>query len=123
MAARRPEIEKCFGMEPGPGILEILDGKCDPVEAVRMTTVPHLNVLGPGLDHRELGGRLASREMLQILEWAENEFDHVIIDSPPSLLISDAKLVAPVSSPDSIEPASASVRSQDQAPNGVVGTP
>jgi len=34
--------------------------------------------------------------MVKFLEWAEHEFDHLIIDTPPALIMSDAKLLAPV---------------------------
>ena len=34
--------------------------------------------------------------MLRFMEWAEEEFDHVIMDTPPALLMSDAKLLAPL---------------------------
>ena len=44
----------------------------------------------------EVIGKLASREMVEFLEKAEESFEHVIIDSPPTLLMADAKLLAPV---------------------------
>ena len=41
-------------------------------------------------------GKLASRDMVAFFEQAEQAFDHVIIDTPPALLMADAKLLAPV---------------------------
>lgn len=52
--------------------------------------------MGPGMDSAELGSQLASRDMIKILEWAEEAFDHVIVDTPPALFMSEAKLLAPL---------------------------
>jgi Mrp family chromosome partitioning ATPase len=58
--------------------------------------VPNVEIIGPGLRGKDLSSKLASREMTEFLESVEREFDHVIIDSVPSLLMSDAKLLAPI---------------------------
>jgi Mrp family chromosome partitioning ATPase len=52
--------------------------------------------MGPGLATEEMVGRLASKDMMDFLESVERDFDHVIIDTPPALLMADAKLLAPV---------------------------
>jgi Mrp family chromosome partitioning ATPase len=66
------------------------------MELVRATEFPNLFVLGPGLRGSELVGKLASRDIVEFLEHAEETFEHVIIDTPPSLIMSDAKLLAPI---------------------------
>lgn len=96
LSARRPCIEKCFHLEPSEGLVELLHGDCSPEQAVQVTDFDNLCVIGPGLALEDLSGRLASREMLRFMEWAEEEFDHVIMDTPPALLMSDVKLLAPL---------------------------
>lgn len=96
LSSRRPEIERVFSMESGPGLSEVLSGEREPAECLRTSTIDGLSILGPGERPQRLAGQLASREMLRFLEWAEDNFDHVILDSPPILLISDGKLLAPV---------------------------
>jgi succinoglycan biosynthesis transport protein ExoP len=96
LSARRPSIEKCFHLEPAEGLAELLHGNCTPEQVVQLTGFENLCVVGPGFDSEDLAGRLASREMLRFMEWAEEEFDHVIIDTPPALLMSDVKLLAPL---------------------------
>jgi polysaccharide biosynthesis transport protein len=93
---REASVEKCFGLEEAPGLCDILCGSGTLLEYIRPTPVPNLHLLGPGFGDGDLAGRLASRELLELLEEAEHEFDHVIIDSPPSLLMADARLLAPV---------------------------
>ena len=96
LSARGASIEKHFHLEPAEGLAELLHGDCAPEQAVQLTEFENLCVVGPGFDSEDLAGRLASREMLRFMEWAEEGFDHVIIDTPPALLMSDVKLLAPL---------------------------
>lgn len=93
---RDPSLELHFGLEPSVGLAELLSGEISANTAARATRFPNLRVMGPGLHEAGLAGRLASREMMKFLEQAEEDYDHVVIDSPPVLLMSDAKLLAPV---------------------------
>lgn len=96
ICTRRPGIEKAFDLEPDHGLGEILAGEYSPEELVRPTGYPNLYVLGPGFQSRDVSRKLASREAVEFFEQAEQAFDHVIIDTPPCLLVSDAKLLSPV---------------------------
>lgn len=96
ICARRPSVEKTLGMGRAAGLGEIFANKISIQEAVRQTPIPNLCVLGPGFLTTEVIGKLASRETVEFLEKAEEAFEHVIIDSPPTLLMADAKLLAPV---------------------------
>jgi capsular exopolysaccharide synthesis family protein len=89
-------VEEAMRLEPGPGLSELLMHELLPEQVIRESSHPGLFVLGPGNDPGALIGKLASRDMVDFLQMAEEEFEHVIIDSPPALLMSDAKLVAPV---------------------------
>lgn len=96
VCARNPGVERSFKLEPTRGLSEVLFGEADFHGVVRETDYPGLYVIGPGFHGDGLHGKLASREMMDLLEQVEKEFDHVIIDTPPSLLMSDAKLLAPI---------------------------
>lgn len=96
LSVRQPCIENAFKLQPAQGLAELLRGDTVPEQAIRMTAFEHLCILGPGLDAEDLAGRLASREMVRFMEWAEEEFDHVIMDTPPTLVVSDAKFLAPL---------------------------
>lgn len=91
-----PAIEACFGLSRAAGLSEILYQDVEPLALTRPTELVNLEILGPGLHGKELSGKLASRAMMSLLEHVEHEFDHVIIDSMAALLMSDAKLIAPV---------------------------
>jgi capsular exopolysaccharide synthesis family protein len=96
VSGRKPSIEKCFKLQRAAGLAEILDQSHAPEDVARVTDYEHVALVGPGINCEELGNRLASRNMVKFLEWAEREFDHVIIDTPPLLIMSEAKLVAPI---------------------------
>lgn len=96
VSGRKPSLEKCFRLQRAVGLAEVLDQELAPEDAVRVTEHEHVALIGPGLDCEELANRLASRNMVKFLEWAEREFDHVVLDTPPLLLMAEAKLVAPV---------------------------
>jgi capsular exopolysaccharide synthesis family protein len=89
------KIERIFGIEPGRGLSESILGG-DLRDLVRPAQFRNLYVLGAGRHSATLSTKLASREMVELLEQCEQQFDHVIIDSPPTLLFSDAKCLAPI---------------------------
>lgn len=96
ISTRRPRVEQRLGLTPGRGLSEVFSGECAAREAVRPGPLPSLQVLGPGLEPQSLIGKLASRTMVEFLEQAEEAYDHVLIDTAPSLLMSDARLLAPI---------------------------
>ena len=92
---QRPSVEKAFGLPPGPGLSDLMRGDCDQEDAIRGTAFDNLGIIGPGTRPNELAGHLASRDMMDFLEWADEHFDHIILDAPLLMLMSDAKLLAP----------------------------
>ncbi|MCC6698890.1 MAG: AAA family ATPase [Candidatus Hydrogenedentes bacterium] len=96
VCARRPGVEKTLGMQPDVGLSEMFANRVSMTDAIHPSPFPNLWVLGPGIRGKELVGKLASRETVDFLEKAEEAFEHVVIDTPPVLLMADAKLLAPV---------------------------
>jgi Mrp family chromosome partitioning ATPase len=96
ICARRPSVEANLGMSRAAGLGEVFAKRLTLEEAARTTQYPKLFILGPGLNGADVLGKLASRDIVELLEKAEESYEHVIIDTPPVLLMSDAKLLAPV---------------------------
>lgn len=95
LSSQRPSVERTFGLSPSLGLSDLLSSDDSREELIRRTAFENLGILGPGSNPDELAGRLASREMMDFMEWADEHFDHIIVDTPPLLLMSDAKLLAP----------------------------
>lgn len=93
---RRPGVEKMFGLAPHRGLSSLISGSCTADDVIlRFSEVPNLWVLPAGPippQPAELLGSTVMRD--QISRWRE-EFDHIIIDTPPCLSVTDAVLLSP----------------------------
>ncbi|MEM6928106.1 MAG: polysaccharide biosynthesis tyrosine autokinase [Myxococcota bacterium] len=91
---RKPRIHKIFEEEREPGVASILDGKATQEEAVRPTPVPNLFYLSSGRSGERPNERLGSPAFTQMLDDLQEDFDLILLDSPPSVLLSDARLLS-----------------------------
>lgn len=92
---RRPRIHRAFGLRPRGGLSEVLAGvmKWDEVMMTPPGT-PYLSILGSGATPPHPAELLGSPRMRNLLsEWRE-KFDHVVIDTPPALTVTDAVLLS-----------------------------
>jgi capsular exopolysaccharide synthesis family protein len=91
---RRPSIHKVFGLRPEVGLSNVLSGGAKWKDAVQPTMEATLFLLpsGPLPPHpSELLGSGLMQDLIR--EWRK-EYDHILIDSPPVLSVTDAVLLA-----------------------------
>lgn len=91
--SRNPSVERYFGLKTGAGLSEMLNGQQLPHDPDRVLEFESLYIMGPGLNSADLVERLASPEMRDFLESAEELFDHIILDTPATLLTSETRLL------------------------------
>jgi succinoglycan biosynthesis transport protein ExoP len=93
---RRPGLEKLFGLRPHRGLSTLISGS-DKVEDVvlPLPEVPNLWILPAGPIPPQPAELLGSSVMKEHLARWRNEFDHIIIDTPPCLSVTDAVLLSP----------------------------
>ena len=91
---RRPRIHKVFGEDRAPGFTTALRNEAPLDEAIRKTEIPNLWYLPSGRSGDTPNELLASPAVSQLLEELDRRFDLVIIDSPPSVLLSDARVLS-----------------------------
>lgn len=93
---RRPSIHKTLGMGPRSGLSNVLTGSTTLEQAIARTTVlPNLHVLPAGTPPPNPAELLASTNMRDVLAQLSQQYDHIVIDTPPSLSVTDAVVLSP----------------------------
>jgi len=92
---RRPGIHKALGMGPRSGLSNVLTGSADLQQAItRSPLVPSLSILPAGTPPPNPAELLASTNTRDLLEALRLEFDHIVIDTPPTLSVTDAVVLS-----------------------------
>jgi succinoglycan biosynthesis transport protein ExoP len=93
---RRPGIDKLFGIKARGGLSTLISGveKFEDV-LVQSAEVPNLWILPAGPIPPQPAELLSSSVMKEyVIRW-RSEFDHIIIDTPPCLSVTDAVVLSP----------------------------
>ena len=91
---RRPSMHRAVGLENTLGLGEFLAGQASLDELVQATSIPNMEILTAGnLGPEDLGGFSRSR-FASLLEICRNNYDVIMVDSPPVLGISDASVIS-----------------------------
>ena len=92
---RRPSIHKALGMGPKTGLSNVLTGNATLQQAVaRSSILPTLFVLTAGTPPPNPAELLASSNMKDILAELREQYDHIIVDTPPTLSVTDAVVMS-----------------------------
>jgi len=99
MDLRKPRVHRQLGRrrsEQGKGMAEILARQCPPEEAV-CQDVGHgnLDAVFAGGKVRNPGELLKPGAIRELLEWAREHYDHVVIDTAPVLAVPDTRIILP----------------------------
>jgi len=95
---RKPRLHQVFDVDPEGGLADLLD-ESDSIEArpiselVSATQLPNLFVLPTAVASEGTVAKLHSSRLQGLLERLRREFDVVIVDSPPMLHLSDARVL------------------------------
>lgn len=92
---RRPSVHTLFRQASTPGLSSFLVGDALLAAILLKTAVAKLSVVVSGPIPPNPAELLASRRMQEFLETVSEQFDLVILDSPPALATSDACAIAP----------------------------
>jgi capsular exopolysaccharide synthesis family protein len=95
---RKPHIQTVFPRTADSGLAKLLEGDAEidklPLSHfVSETQVPNLSVVTTNHVSEGISAKLHSSRMRQMLKRLREEFDTVVIDSPPMLHISDARVL------------------------------
>lgn len=90
---RRPRLADLMGVDPGPGLVAVLDSGLPLTNAIRYWGA-ELDVLPAGPVPDNPSELLGSRRMADVLDEARGTYDMVLVDVPPLLPVTDAAVVA-----------------------------
>jgi polysaccharide biosynthesis transport protein len=93
---RRPSIHKTLGMGPRSGLSNVLTGSATLQQTItRSPILPNLSVLPAGTPPPNPAELLASTNMRDVLEELRGQYDHIVVDTPPTLSVTDAVVLSP----------------------------
>jgi capsular exopolysaccharide synthesis family protein len=92
---RNPATHEVFGLPRSPGLVDVLRDRLSLADVThRVPILGHLDVLTAGSPLSRAGDVAASNRMGEVLARADNDYDLVVIDTPPLLANADAAGIA-----------------------------
>jgi capsular exopolysaccharide synthesis family protein len=92
---RRPELHKVFALPNDQGFSATLNSIDNFAASVCQTQVPNLDVMPAGPRPTNATELIESQLLIDFIERALEEYDHVIFDSGPFLFVSETVALAP----------------------------
>ena len=90
---RRPSLHKVFRTEKVPGLSEILAGDSSVEETLIATPISGLDFIPAGTSPPNPSELLSSKQFQDLLELFKTRYDHILLDAPPVLAVTDAPLL------------------------------
>src|SRR5699024_4320699 len=91
---RKPTVHYTFRLNNLRGLSNVLIGDCTLEDAVSSANIDHLDVMTSGPIPPNPAELLGSKRMVALLEHAKTLYDIVIIDSPPTLAVTDSQILS-----------------------------
>ena len=93
---RRPSVHKTLGMGPRSGLSNVLTGSATIQQTITISPVlPNLFILPAGTPPPNPAELLASSNMRDLILELREQYDHIVIDTPPTLSVTDAVVLSP----------------------------
>lgn len=91
---RRGYMHKYFDVDVKPGLSELLSGQADIQKVLHKTQVANLDVITRGKSPTNPSEILSSNQFKELLEQLQSQYDHIIIDTPPVLAVTDGIIIS-----------------------------
>ncbi len=93
---RRPSIHKALGMGPRSGLSNVLTGSATVQQTITTSPIlPNLFIMPAGTPPPNPAELLASSNMRDLILELREQYDHIVIDTPPTLSVTDAVVLSP----------------------------
>jgi len=91
---RRGYMHKYFDVDVKPGLSELLSGQANLQQTLHKTQVANLDVITRGKSPTNPSEILSSTQFKELLEQLQSQYDHIIIDTPPVLAVTDGIIIS-----------------------------
>ena len=91
---RKPRVHRIFNDNETPGFLDYLFGKLSYENIIRKTEIRNLDFIPAGTIPPNPSEIMGSRAMKALLQKLKEDYEIVVIDSPPVMAVSDAEILA-----------------------------
>ena len=91
---RKPKQHKIFGIDPEPGLADVMAGTIRLDDAIKEGPVDGLDILSCGTHVHNPSEVLNSEAFTQVLDSLMKCYDRIIIDSPPVVPVADSQIIA-----------------------------
>ncbi|ENW94375.1 polysaccharide biosynthesis tyrosine autokinase [Acinetobacter dispersus] len=91
---RRGYLHKYFNVEIKPGLSEYLSHQADLNQVIHQTEISGLSVITRGKNPTNPSEMLGSEQFKSLLEQLSQQYDHIIIDTPPILAVTDGIIIS-----------------------------
>jgi polysaccharide biosynthesis transport protein len=92
---RRPSVHKTLGMGPRSGLSNVLTGSATLEQTIaRSPILSNLFILPAGTPPPNPAELLASSNMRDLLAELREKYDHIVVDTPPTLSVTDAVVLS-----------------------------
>lgn len=95
---RKGRLHKEFGIKRGNGLSQVLLGEVTSREVIHATEVENLFLMPCGTVPNTPSELLGSKHYTALIDELEQEYDLIIVDTPPIMLVTDAALACKVAS-------------------------
>ncbi len=93
---RKPTMHHCFQLSNRIGLSNILTGQVTLNEGLKETHINNLHVIPSGTIPPNPTEILASKRMEALMEELKSQFDLIIFDTPPALVVADAQITSSI---------------------------
>jgi len=91
---RKPRLREIFSLSAPWGLTSVISGEAEYADAIQEIAVPNLSILPCGPLPAAPAELLTSPRFAELLRLFREQYDYVLLDSPPVLAVTDASVIA-----------------------------
>lgn len=91
---RNPRLHTCLAQRPQFGLADVLEGRAQLSDIIQRDRTDRIDVIPAGLVRGELFELLSGEAMDRLMATLSQTYDLVLVDSPPSAVVADARILA-----------------------------